>query len=244
MTDALTPFTDRWEVALFALLVVLGAMLWRGHRQTTRLSETSQRMQDQLTLLARTIDAVQGTATSTEHTLIANLAEYRMALGSTSVYRDYLHKLGVAPAGDVEPILEAIPDGAVAVGQDGRILYVNRAHRDLTGLAAGTTLDEMVDRCDPRTLSGEPLGRDGIPERRVLKGEDVHEVLLRLRPEGAARDVILSINGSPVKDVMGRTVAAVLVGRSMSEEVAFAVEVRQRTAAAEAELQRDLHAVD
>jgi PAS domain S-box-containing protein len=231
MAEALEPLTSRWEVAFFVLLVVMAAMLWRQHRETSRLGEIAAKTQEHLVLLAETVETIEGKATNTEHTLIANLAEYRMAVGNTSGYREYLQKLGVAPAADVEPILEAIPDGAFAVGKDGRFLYVNRAHRDLTGLTPGATVDEMLSRADFRSLGGAPLQRHELPEIRVLNGAEVHELLLRMRPEGAGRDVILSVNGSPVKDVLGRTVAAVLIARPMSEEVALAVEVRQRAQA-------------
>jgi len=41
--------------------------------------------------------------------------------------------------------------------------------------------------------------------------------------------VILAVNGCPVRDVLGRVVAAVMVARPISEEVALAIEVRKAT---------------
>lgn len=225
----LQPLSSQWQIAFLVLCVVMGSLLWRGHRQTSNLAVIASKMQEQLGVLTQTIETIEGRTTNTEHTLIANLSEYRMAMGNTSQYREYLQKLGVSPASDVEPILEAIPDGAIAVGKDGRILYVNRALFDASGLVTGMTLDEVAVGLEPRTLEGDRLSVGELPESKVLKGADVKEFLIRLRPEGAKQDLILSVNGCPVRDILGRVVAAVMVAREVSEEVALAIQVRQMT---------------
>ena len=229
MTELLAPLSSQWQLALFVLLVVMGAMLWRGHRQVSLLGRTAREMREQLVRLAATVQEIEGRTTNTEHTLIANLSEYRMAMGSTSSYREYLQKLGVAPASDVEPILEAIPDGAIALSREGRVLYVNRVLHHLLGISSGATLGEIARRFAVRTLHGEPLAEADLPESRVLRGEELRQELIRLRPEGSDRDVILAVNGCPVRDVLGRVVAAVMVARPISEEVALAIEVRKAT---------------
>ncbi len=227
MQEWLRPLSNQWQIALFALIVVMGALLWRAHKQISILAVTAQKMQEHLAVLMRTVEGIEGRTSNTEHTLIANLSEYRMAMGNTSQYREYLQKLGVSPAGDVEPILEAIPDGAVAVGKDGSILYVNRALFDAAGIVAGMSIDEVARRLQARSLDGDVLSGEDLPERRVLSGEDVREFLMRLRPDGLNRDVVLSVNGSPVRDILGRVVAAVMVAHVTSEEVALAIRVRQ-----------------
>ena len=52
-------------------------------------------------------------------------------------------------------------------------------------------------------------------------------MLVRIRRPDGGRDVILSVNGCPARDVLGRVVAAVMVAREISEEVAIAIEVRR-----------------
>lgn len=227
MTELLAPLSSQWQLALFVLLLVMGAMLWRGHRQASLLGQTAHEMREQLTRLAATVQEIEGRTTNTEHTLIANLSEYRMAMGNTSSYREYLQKLGVAPASDVEPILEAIPDGAVAVSKEGRVLYVNRVLHHLLGISSGVTLGEIARRFAVRTSGGQPLAEADLPESRVLRGEELRQELVRLRPDEADRDVILAVDGCPVRDVLGRVVAAVMVARPISEEVALAIEVRK-----------------
>jgi PAS domain-containing protein len=192
-----------------------------------RLALTAEAMADSLTRLESATAEITRRTEQTEETLMSNLEEYRMALGSTNAYREYLQRMGLAPAGDVEPILEAISDGAEAVGSDGRVLYANRAFADLTTVAPGATLDEVSHRCRVRTFQGDPMELDELPESRVLAGETVHGALVRMRPPGRERDVILSVNGQPARDATGKVVAAVMLCREVSEEIAMAIEVRR-----------------
>jgi PAS domain-containing protein len=227
MHQILDPLSSQWQIAFLALTLVMGAMLWRAHRQVSVLAHTADAMTESLERLERTMGEISIETSNTEHTLTANLAEYRMALGSTSAYREYLQGMGVSPASDVEPILEAILDGAVAVGQDGRVLYVNSAYASATSIEPGMTLHDIVQRCEVRTFDGERLTVAHLPESYVLRGEQVTGTLVRIRPAGSSREVILSVNGCPVRDVQGKTVAAVMVAREVSEEVALAIEVRR-----------------
>jgi len=192
-----------------------------------RLASTSSAMADTLTRLETATEEITRRTEQTEETLKSNLEEYRMALGSTNAYREYLQRMGLAPAGDVEPILEAISDGAEAVGSDGRVLYANRAFADLTTVGPGATLDEVMHRCRVRSFQGDPLELDELPESRVLAGETIHGALIRMRPPSRERDVILSVNGQPARDATGKVVAAVMLCREVSEEIAMAIEVRR-----------------
>jgi PAS domain-containing protein len=268
-------FEAQLQFALIALTGVMGWMVFRAHRQITRLSRATAEMHasitkleavgDEVTKLKEAATKMQGSlahlettgevverlnatagsmqrslerleqATSaisrkteeTEETLRSNLEEYRMALGSTNAYREYLQRMGLAPAGDVEPILEALSDGAAAVSADGRVLYTNRAFADLTSVRPGASIDEVRVRCDIRSFNGDVLELDELPESRVLAGETLTGELVRLRPPGRERDLILSVNGQPARDAEGKVVAAVMLSREVSEEIAMAIEVRR-----------------
>jgi PAS domain-containing protein len=223
----LDPLSSQWQVAFLVLCLVMGSLLWRGHRQTSQLATIATSMAGQLELLTRSVATIEGRTSNTENTLVANLSEYRMAMRGTSQYREYLQKLGVAPGSDIEPILEAIPDAATGVGKDGSIFYANRNLLEATGIEPGMSIFEIGQRFAPRTLAGDPLRVDQLPESAALRGDDVREFLVRLRPPRLDKDVILSVNGSPVRDVTGRVVAAVMVSRVISEEIALAMQVRQ-----------------
>jgi PAS domain-containing protein len=192
-----------------------------------KLASTSSSMAETLSRLEAATDEITQRTSDTEETLRSNLEEYRMAQGSTNAYREYLQRMGLAPASDVEPILEAIGDGAEAVSTDGKVLYANRAFADLTSIQPGATLEEILYRCRTRTFGGDEMEIDDLPESRVLAGETINSELVRMRPPGRDTDVILSINGQPARDPAGKVVAAVMLARPISEEVAMAIEVRR-----------------
>ncbi len=192
-----------------------------------KLASTSSAMAETLSRLEAATDEITQRTSETEETLRSNLEEYRMAQGSTNAYREYLQRMGLAPASDVEPILEAIGDGAEAVSTEGKVLYANRAFADLTSIQPGATLEEILYRCRIRTFGGDEMEIDDLPESRVLSGETINSELVRMRPPGRDSDVILSINGQPARDPSGKVVAAVMLARPISEEVAMAIEVRR-----------------
>lgn len=192
-----------------------------------KLASTSSAMAETLSRLEAATDEITQRTSETEETLRSNLDEYRMAQGSTNAYREYLQRMGLAPASDVEPILEAIGDGAEAVSTEGKVLYANHAFADLTSIQPGATLEEILYRCRIRTFGGDEMEIDDLPESRVLAGETINSELVRMRPPGRDTDVILSINGQPARDPSGKVVAAVMLARPISEEVAMAIEVRR-----------------
>jgi hypothetical protein len=61
----------------------------------------------------------------------------------------------------------------------------------------------------------------------MLTSETVSGTMIRIRPPGRDRDLILSVNGQPARDATGKVVAAVMLCREVSEEIAIAIEVRR-----------------
>ena len=130
-----------------------------------KLASTSSAMAETLSRLEAATDEITQRTSETEETLRSNLEEYRMAQGSTNAYREYLQRMGLAPASDVEPILEAIGDGAEAVSIEGKVLYANRAFADLTSIQPGATLEEILYRCRMRTFGGDEMEIDDLRNR-------------------------------------------------------------------------------
>ena len=197
LEEFMTQFEYQLQIGLMALIAVMAALTWRAHRQVSKLSATSAGMQESLgtleestsivevlstamanTRLETATDEITASTSETEKTLRSNLEEYRLAAGSTSAYRDNLQRMDMAPAADVEPILEAFSDGAEAVSTDGRILYANHALADFTSISPGDTLQEVLDRCQMRTFGGISLDIEDMPESRVLTGEKIESILV------------------------------------------------------------------
>jgi PAS domain-containing protein len=275
MRELFSTFDAQLQFGLMLLIGLMGWMVFRAHRQITKLSTTSAMMAASLGKLERTTEVVSTIASSstrmeaslekledtgdlveslttmasamqtqlvgleaatneitrkteeTGETLRSNLEEYRMAQGSTNAYREYLQRMGMAPASDVEPILEALVEGASAVSAEGRVLYTNRAYADMTSIHPGATLEEIVTRCHVRAFDGSVREVADLPESRVLAGETVEGELVRMRPATLDHDLILSVNGRPARDGSGKVVAAVMLAREVSEEIAMAIEVRR-----------------
>ena len=61
----------------------------------------------------------------------------------------------------------------------------------------------------------------------MLAGETIEGELVRMRPPAHEHDLILSVNGRPARDATGKVVAAVMLAREVSEEIAMAIEVRR-----------------
>ena len=244
----MTQFEYQLQLGLMALIAVMAALTWRAHRQVSKLSATSAGMQESLgtleestrivevlsTAMANTLfrletatDEITASTSETEKTLRSNLEEYRLAAGSTSAYRDYLQRMGMAPASDVEPILEAFSDGAEAVGTDGRVLYANHALADSPRSVRATrsrrcsTAARCARSAASHSRSTTCRNPGCSPARRSSRSSCAS------RPRGRDHDVILSVNGQPARDPAGRVVAAVMLSRPISEEVAMAIEVRR-----------------
>jgi PAS domain-containing protein len=123
----------------------------------------------------------------------------------------------------------------MAVSREGKILYANRVLEEATGLGVGVTTQEMVSTFRASDFDGRPMDLASLPVSLVLRGETLQGVLLRLHPPGGTTEVILSVNGCPARDVLGRVVAAIIVARPVSEEMAMAMAVRNLAGAKRAE---------
>ena len=54
MHQILDPLSSQWQIAFLALTLVMGAMLWRAHRQVSVLAHTADAMTESLERLERT----------------------------------------------------------------------------------------------------------------------------------------------------------------------------------------------
>lgn len=114
----------------------------------------------------------------------------------------------------MQSLVDALPDGVIALGPDRRIHLLNRAARDLfgdayegTGLADWTRLGRVID-----LRTGRELAVEDYPLARAMRGETVCNQLIAVESFDGRR-VTLMCSAEPVTPAGGAPSAAILVGR-------------------------------
>ena len=109
-------------------------------------------------------------------------------------------------------LYEHVPIGVIACGRDGANLVFNRWARDVfEGAGEPLAPDDCADNYGLYTGAGDRLLRtEEIPLQRALRGEQVRDSILTVRPRrGPHRRV--SVSGGAVAGRGGRRVGAVAV---------------------------------
>lgn len=122
-------------------------------------------------------------------------------------------------AAQLRALLESMAEGVTVLDWEGKVLLMNQAAREITGLSGDP--DWENDRRMPSHIGflhpdGTPIAARDWIARRVLNGERVvGQELNIVRPGGAQREVVIS--GSALQDDQGRTLMAILVYRDVTE---------------------------
>ena len=145
-------------------------------------------------------------------------------------------------------VLEAVEDGIVACGPDGRLTLFNRATREFHGMAPDATTAETwtahYDLYGPDGVT--PLPEQDIPLVRALAGEVVREAEMVIAPkDGKTRHLLAS--GQPLYDEAGHKLGAVVSMHDISalrdaesaRAAAMTEQARRQEAEAAAELIRE-----
>jgi PAS domain S-box-containing protein len=145
-------------------------------------------------------------------------------------------------------VLEAVEDGIVACGADGKLTLFNRATRGFHGMPPGmTTADDWSEQYDLYRADGvTPLPQQEIPLVRALAGEVVREAEIVIAPKGGVARHLLS-SGQPLYDEAGHKLGAVVSMHDVSalreaaaaREAALTEQTRREEAEAAAELIRE-----
>ncbi len=127
----------------------------------------------------------------------------------------------------LDAILNNVNEGIVACDSHGRLLF-NRATQEMHGLeASALPVDEWAKHYSLYEADGvTPLPEEQIPLRRALKGEQVHDAEMIIRPvSGPERFLVCS--GQPLVNSSGRTFGAVVSMRDMTARRAAELELQE-----------------
>ncbi len=129
-----------------------------------------------------------------------------------------------ASSSELEAIFESITDGVFVFNQDGRLIRMNTAFRELLGIH--TRPDYFSHSPDERrtflTLSdeqGHPLSNEQWPQNRILRGESLKglaamDVLVRTVD---GREILMNVNGAPVYRQDSKLMGGVVICHDITE---------------------------
>jgi PAS domain S-box-containing protein len=125
-------------------------------------------------------------------------------------------------------VLENVGEGIVACDADGRLSVINRATREIHGIAlADVTQGEWAERYSLFHADGvTPLHADEVPLARALAGETVEKQEIVIAPRGQpARRVLCS--GRALRAADGTLLGAVIAMHDVTDERRISHELRK-----------------
>lgn len=130
------------------------------------------------------------------------------------------------PEGLASAMLESLADPVLACDAEGTIVVANQSARTILGSSGDPVpADEWAERCPIYRLDGTPVTRtEELPLGRALRGEDVRDVQLEVRPAGKQR--IMNVSGSPVRGPGGEIRGAVIIMREVTDRLALEHQLR------------------
>ncbi len=149
-----------------------------------------------------------------------------LATGVVLVFRDQTEERRVeralrASEAQLKTIIESMDEGVVVSSLDGQLMHWNLAALAMHGFSS---LDEcrrelpyFVARFELADMEGAVLPLDEWPMSRVLRGETIRDLEIRVRRLDGARSRTYSYGGSLVRDRDGKPLLAVVTIRDTTE---------------------------
>lgn len=164
-------------------------------------------------------------ATPTRVLLVSSLAVILVGGLGWVAYRDVRRRLTAErkvreQRGILDSVLDSMSDGVLVADATGKLQLVNRAAQRMHG-------QERTDFSPPEWNKGFGLYRvDGttlmpteeLPLSRTLRGEDVEQAELYLKPPGSDAGIFLGINGRPLRNDQGEIRGGVIVLRDITKQ--------------------------
>ncbi len=185
--------------------------------------------------------------------LIAIATAARTAQGrKASIDRALAAALSPSEESFLRTIFDNLSERLFACDQEGNVILVNDAARNLYGIEEPVPwpVSRLTAVIEIFQLDGRQLPPSEWPVARVLRGEQLSSIELRVRTKATGKESILSYSGAPVRDRNGAVVMAVLTSediterRQTEEALRRAGEERQAAEIVHAERQRLLEVLE
>ena len=111
----------------------------------------------------------------------------------------------------LQTVIDNLSEGLIVHSSDGAVLEWNPAALRLYGVDPHISRPEFLRRFALSTLDGRALEQTEWPIQRLLRGEPVHDLELRIRRTDIDWDRVFVYGGSQVRDASGRTIALLTV---------------------------------
>jgi PAS domain S-box-containing protein len=126
----------------------------------------------------------------------------------TQALSDKVHQLAA--------IVGHIADGVLVATPDGELLMVNEAAQRLLRLPPHSRIDTL-EQFDLRTLDGTRISAKEMPISRVLRGERLDEVVVKVVGDDG-QTLVIATSGGPIAEAEERVLMGVLVFHDVTEE--------------------------
>jgi PAS domain S-box-containing protein len=131
-------------------------------------------------------------------------------------------------------IVENLDEGVVVSDLNGRLLHWNRAALKLHGYSDSDQdrrrFTELIDTFELSTLHGSLLPVEQWPLARILRGEKVHDLELRVRRIGSDWERIFHYGGTLVHDATNQPLMAIVTVGDITERKRVEEEIRRLNA--------------
>jgi len=119
-------------------------------------------------------------------------------------------------------VFEGIAEGIIVQSRDGRIVLANDTGARMCGFdtaaeMVAAPISEILARFELFDEGGRPFPLDDLPARRVLRGEDHAEAVLRSRPQGSQADRWSLSRATALRDEAGEIAYAVSIFEDIGE---------------------------
>jgi two-component system, chemotaxis family, CheB/CheR fusion protein len=124
-------------------------------------------------------------------------------------------------AAQLQTILENLSEGLVVADLDGQLFHWNRASIEMHGFANADEcrrrLPEFADIFELATMDGRVLPVEQWPLARILRGENLRDLEIRIRRLNGDWQRIFNYGGALVRDAQGQPLLAVVSIRDITE---------------------------